>query len=132
MSERKKALVTGASSGIGEELARCFAKGGFDLGFITLSDGKDEWELGYVNEYMTLEKAGRRLATFPDLMTAFDEKGEPTTSASLREGQTVYLVTVPKEKLLVGDGNRYPEIIKPIEEALGRPMVKHLAGYLRP
>ena len=108
------------------------AKGGFDLGFITLADGKDEWELGYVNEYMTLEKAGKRVATFPDLMTCFDEKGEPTTSASLREGQTVYLVTVPKEKILVGDGNRYPEIYRPIEEAMGRPMVKYLAGYLRP
>jgi len=108
------------------------ARGGFDLGFITLSDGKNEWELGYVNEYMTLEKAGKRLATFPDLMTVFDEKGEPTTSASLKEGQTVYLVYVPKEKTLVGDGNRYPEIYKPIEDALGKPMVKHLAGYLKP
>ena len=108
------------------------AKGGFDVGFMTLVQGKDEWELGYVNEYMTLEKGGKRLATFPDLMTTFDEKGEPVTSAALREGQTVYLVNVPKEKILVGDGNRYPEMYKPIEDALGKPLVKHLAEYLRP
>jgi DUF917 family protein len=108
------------------------ARGGFDVGFMTLVQGKEEWELGYLNEYMTLEKKGKRLATFPDLMTTFDEKGEPATSASLREGQTVYLVNVPKEKILVGDGNRYPEMYKPIEDALGKPMVKHLAGYLKP
>lgn len=108
------------------------AKGGFDVGFITLAQGKDEWELTYVNEYMTLEKGGKRLATFPDLMTTFDEKGEPVTSAALREGQTVYLVNVPKENILVGDGNRYPEMYKSIEDALGKLMVKHLAEYLRP
>ena len=108
------------------------AKGGFDVGLMTLTQGKDEWELTYVNEYMTLEKADKRLATFPDLMTTFDENGEPVTSAALREGQTVYLVTVPKEKILVGDGNRYPEMYTAVEEALGKPMVKHLAGYLRP
>jgi len=39
---------------------------------------------------------------------------------------------VPKEKILVGDGNRYPEMYKPIEDALGKPLVKHLTEYLRP
>jgi uncharacterized protein len=107
------------------------AKGGFDVGYITLNRGEDEWELSYVNEYMTLEKDGVRLATFPDLMTTFDEEGEPVTSAALREGQKVYLVNAPKEKILVGDGNRYPEIYKPVEDALGKPMVKHLEGYLK-
>lgn len=108
------------------------ARGGFDVGSITLVQGKEEWEIGCVNEYMTLEKGGKRLATFPDLMTTFDEYGEPVTSAAIKEGQTVYLVYVPKEKIPVGDGNRFPENIKPVEDALGKPMMKYLAGYLLP
>jgi DUF917 family protein len=106
------------------------ARGGFDVGFMTVK-GKETWELGYVNEYMTLEKSGKRVMTFPDLMTTFNADGDPVTSAALKKGDTVYVVTVPKEKIKVGDGNRYPEIYDPVEAALGRPMKQHLKGYLK-
>jgi DUF917 family protein len=107
------------------------AKGGFDVGMMTLSDGDEEWELSYVNEYMTLEKNEKRLATFPDLMTTFNENGEPVTSAALEKDQTIYLVNVPKEKIPVGDGNRYAEAYEPIEKALRKPMIEYLSEYLK-
>src|SRR5690606_21599881 len=55
------------------------AKGGFDVGFMTIK-GERTWELSYVNEYMTLEADGKRLMTFPDLMTTFNADGAPVTS----------------------------------------------------
>ena len=70
--------------------------------------------------------------TFPDLMTTFNGDGDPVTSAALKKGDDIYLVTVPKEKIKVGDGNRYPEIYDPVETALGKPMVKYLKSYLKP
>lgn len=106
------------------------AKGGFDIGYLTLNDGSYEWDLTYVNEYMTLERDGNRLATFPDLMITFNEKGEPITSAALKKGDIVYLVNVTKEKIPVGDGNKYSENYEAIEEALGKPMIRYLNDYL--
>jgi len=81
---------------------------------------------------MTLEQNGKRVMTFPDLMTTFDAEGNPVTSAALKKGDTIYLVTTPKEKIKVGDGNRYPEIYDPVEAVLGRPMKQYLKGYLKP
>ncbi len=106
------------------------ARGGFDVGVMTIK-GERTWELSFVNEYMTMESGGKRLATFPDLMTTFNADGDPVTSAALKQGDGVYLVTVPKERIKVGDGNRYPEIYEPIEKALGKPMAKYLKGYLK-
>lgn len=59
------------------------ARGGFDVGALTINSSGHEWELSYVNEYMTLEKDGMRLATFPDLITTFNNFGDPITSASI-------------------------------------------------
>jgi len=80
---------------------------------------------------MTLEAGDRRLATFPDLVTTFDEEGLPATSAQLEEGDTVYLISVDKSKILVGDGNRYIENIEPIERVLKRPLIEHIRGYMK-
>jgi DUF917 family protein len=94
-------------------------------------EGEKKWELSYVNEYMTLDSEGRRVSTYPDLITTFDVEGNPITSTSLSIGDIIYLVTVPKEKIKVGDGNRYPEIYEPIEKALDKPMIMYLKGYLK-
>jgi len=107
------------------------SRGGFDVGSVTLREGSQEWTLEYVNEYMLLEKDGERIATFPDLLTTFNEQGEPVTSATLEKGQTIHLVLVPKENILVGDGNKYPEVYKPIEEALNKSMIPYLKGFLK-
>jgi len=107
------------------------AKGGFDVGTITVEGDDGSYEATYVNEYMTLEHGGGRMATFPDLICTFDGEGQPVTSAAIKRGNTVYLTVTSRDHILIGDGNRYPEIYEPIEKALGMPMVEHLGGFLR-
>jgi len=106
------------------------AKGGFDVGILNIK-GKKEWQLRFVNEYMALDSDGKRVATFPDLVTTFNATGVPVTSAAVKEGDEIYLGVVPKEKIKVGDGNRYPEVYESIETALGVPIIKFLSGYLK-
>jgi DUF917 family protein len=107
------------------------AKGGFDVGTITVESGGEAFEATYVNEYMTLERGGERLGTFPDLICTFDGDGRPVTSAAVEEGDEVFLTLTGRDLIPIGDGNRYPEVYGPIEAALGRPLVEHLRGFLR-
>jgi hypothetical protein len=138
-ANRGEAAVKTAAKFLGGELIemgrikslRNEAKGGYDVGTITL-EGDKTWELAYVNEYMTLETSGKRVSTYPDLMTTFDAEGVPVNSTTLKQGDEIFIVTAPKESIKVGDGNRYPEIFEPIEAALGKPLIKYLKGYLKP
>jgi len=107
------------------------ARGGFDVGTIIVEGDGETFETTYVNEYMTLERAGERQATFPDLICTFDGDGRPVTSAAIEEGDDVFLTLTAKERIPIGDGNRYPEIYEPIEAALEKPMVQYLRGFLR-
>jgi len=109
---------------------RLETRGGFDVGLLRVEAEGETYELTFLNEYMTLEHGGRRLATFPDLISTFDEEGKPITSAAVEEGDGVYVTVVPRECIPTGDGLRYPEVYRPVEEALGKPMIQHLQGFL--
>jgi hypothetical protein len=65
-------------------------------------------------------------------MTTFDADGTPINSTSLKQGDSIYIVTAAKEKIKVGDGNRYPEIYDPVEKTLETSMKQHLKAYPKP
>jgi DUF917 family protein len=99
-------------------------KGGFDVGQIDLQGG---YELTFWNEYMTLEREGQRLATFPDLMATLSaDEIRPLTSAEIKDGQEVLLIRVPKEQLRLGAGMRRPELFQIAEEAVGKEMIRYV------
>ena len=101
--------------------------GGFDLGRLSVSAGAAEYRLTFWNEFMTLERDGRRLATFPDLITTVDaSSGQPLPTADLRNGMRVALVTAPKRRLILGAGMRDPELLREAEKSLG----VDLLGYV--
>ncbi len=107
------------------------AREGFDVGTIVIEDDGEAYELTCVNEYMTLERDGERIGTFPDLICTFGDDGSPMTSASVEEGDRIYLTNTDKDLIPIGDGNRYPEVYEPIERALGKPIASHLKGFLK-
>lgn len=99
------------------------SQGGFDRGEVRV----DDFELTFWNEYMTLEREGERLATFPDLiMTIEAESGRPITTAEIRRGQEVMVVMVPRENLNLGAGMKDPKLFREVEEVIGREMVKYI------
>jgi len=98
---------------------------GLDVGKIELVSGRRCLELTFWNEYMTLEDGGRRLATFPDLIMTFDaETACPLVSAEIKEGKRVFLIVVPGDRLLLGEGVRDPGLLGRIEEAVGKRVLR--------
>lgn len=102
-------------------------EGGFDTGRAGLKEGEEEYELAFWNEYMTLECSGRRLATFPELIATISlETGLAVSSAELERGQSVAVLCVPKDNLLLGAGMRDAHLFLAIEEVLGKEIVKYV------
>src|ERR1700674_2367680 len=58
--------------------------GGFDHGAFKVED----LELRYLNEYMTVDRGERRVATYPDVITTLSlASGRPATISEIEEGQ---------------------------------------------
>ncbi|MDR1835301.1 MAG: DUF917 family protein [Fusobacteriaceae bacterium] len=95
-------------------------RGGFDSGVIGIGD----YEATFWNEYMTLEKGSQRLGTFPDLIMTVTaggaDPGKPVTTAEIRQGDEVYLLCIPKESLILGEGMRCTELLQTIEPVVGK------------
>jgi DUF917 family protein len=99
------------------------SKGGFDVGKVLMGD----YEITFWNEYMTLEKSGHRLATFPDLIMTIDaETGLPVTSAEIMKDQKIALIVVDRKNLKLGAGMRAPELFKACEKAVGESIIEYV------
>jgi DUF917 family protein len=97
--------------------------GGYDIGHITVQ-GDMGGEVTFWNEFMTLEFDGERVATFPDLITLLSlDTGIPVASAEVQMGDSVGILIVPGENLILGEGVRLPETLQEAERAIGRPLL---------
>ncbi len=93
----------------------------FDIGAIRVN----ELELGFVNEYLTADAAGERIATFPDVLTTVStETGRIISIADIREGDEVAVLHVPKAHVPLGDGVREPSVYPEVEAMLGKPLAE--------
>ncbi|MBX8946799.1 DUF917 family protein [Lysinibacillus sp. K60] len=94
--------------------------GGFDVGFVKI----DDLELTFWNEYMTAEINGERKGTFPDLIMTFDAKtGCPLVSAEIQEGQSIAVISVPKDNLKLSSTMFNEKLLKSIEMIIHKKIV---------
>ncbi|KAF1303615.1 DUF917 family protein [Enterococcus saccharolyticus] len=101
--------------------------GGLDEGKFIVRQKDDEYVLYIWNEYMALDKNGERQSTFPDLLMSFDqETGLPITTAELKEGQAIFVLQVPYQKLALGAGMFEISGYKRIEQVLGIEIVAYV------
>jgi uncharacterized protein len=103
-----------------ETLDVVYTQDAFDVGRVTVGRGAGAVILHVMNEYMAVDDAGgQRLATFPDVITTLDARGEPLSVGQLREGMAVHVLRVPKAVLPLGAGLLDPAVYPLVERALG-------------
>jgi uncharacterized protein len=101
----------------------------FDIGTITVNVGARDLVLHVMNEYMAIEDSdGRRLATFPDVITTLDSAGSPISIGKLREGDRVSIFHIGKAHLPLSSSVKDPSVYPVCEAALGIGIAKYALG----
>jgi DUF917 family protein len=99
---------------------------GFDVGTAMVDGDGSPVELAFCNEYMTVERAGRRLFTFPDLIVVLGrETGAPVSVAELAPEQEVVVVTVDRRHVMLGAGVWDPTVYPEIEAVMGKDIARY-------
>lgn len=103
-----------------------YTKQAFDIGAVVLGEGDAATTIHVMNEYMAIEDAaGRRLATFPDVITTLDASGTPLSVGQVRVGMYVFVLHVPKGIIPLSSSVRDPSVYPPVEEAMGIEIAKY-------
>ncbi|RIX99690.1 DUF917 family protein [Aureimonas flava] len=98
----------------------------FDVGTVRLGRGAGALTLHVMNEYMAVDDAdGRRVATFPDVLTTLSPDGEALSVGQLEVGMPVFLLHVPKALLPLSSSVKDPAVYPVVEAALGIPIAAH-------
>ena len=98
-------------------------EGGFDVGYVKV----DGLELTFWNEYAAAEKNGERISTFPNLIMTIDAKtGVPTTTANIRKGMEVYVITTDKSNLCLSPTMYEPELLQTVADVVKKDIVSYL------
>jgi DUF917 family protein len=115
------AFTRGRMLAIGEVVANTVAyKEGFDVGHIVVRGGGGDLVLGVYNEFMSAERDGQRLATFPDLIASLDpDTGEPVAIGELQVGSHVAVLATSKRNLPLGAGVFDATVYDEVERGMG-------------
>lgn len=98
-------------------------EGGFDHGSI----GVGELTVRFLNEYMTVDAGGERLATYPDVITTLSvEDGRPVSVADMAEGREVAVFAVDRSALPLSSSTRDVFALEEVERIMGVELVRYL------
>jgi DUF917 family protein len=117
------------SEGVITDKSVVYTKEAFDIGTVTIGKGDSASVLHVMNEYMAVESAGgKRLATFPDVITTLSPEGEPLSVGQLDVGMRVFVLHVPKTIIPLASSVLDPTVYPSVEKAMGIDLVSYALG----
>jgi len=100
---------------------------GFDLGQMVVRGNGREVRLGVLNEFMTADCLGKRIATFPDMLGSLDpDTGEVVAISELTPGCKVAIIMSHRSNFPVGKGALDPAVFPEVEQAMGLDLQSYL------
>jgi hypothetical protein len=88
-----------------------FDHGAFEVGGLTLR---------YLNEYMTVDRDEKRMATYPDVITTLSMKtGRPATISEVREGDQLAVFHVDSKHIPLSSSTRDRTALAEVEHIMG-------------
>jgi DUF917 family protein len=123
-------LAAGPVGGARVDAAIAFTRGralaiGFDIGHVVIRSREGELVLGVYNEFMTAEREGVRLATFPDLIASLDpDSGEPIAISEMRPGSRVAVLAASKRNFPLGAGVLDASVYHEVEFDMGAEIAR--------
>jgi DUF917 family protein len=103
-----------------------YTKEAFDIGTITVGEGSNACVIHVMNEYMAVDDAsGKRIATYPDVITTLDTNGQPVSAGLVREGTELLIFHVPKSRIPLSSSVSDPTVYPVVEAALGIDLVSY-------
>lgn len=101
----------------------------FDIGVVEIGIGANKRVIHVMNEHMAVDDGeGRRLATYPDVITTLDAQGQPVSAGQLREGMTVSILHVARAKIPLSSSVKDPAVYPSVEKALGISLADYALG----
>lgn len=98
-----------------------------DRGSFKISGDEKKYEMHFFNEYMTLDVDGVRKNTFPDAMITVDaQNGRILTTADIKDGLKVYLITAHRNNIIIGKGLRYRASYERVQEIIGVNLTEYV------
>jgi DUF917 family protein len=96
-------------------------EGGFDHGSFSI----DGLTLRYLNEYMTVDRGNKRLATYPDVITTLSPKtGRPVTISAINEGEEIEVFHVHRKDLPLSSSTHDRIALAEVEQIMGVELIK--------
>jgi DUF917 family protein len=97
-----------------------YTSSAFDVGRIHVDCGSREQAVLHVmNEYMAVDGAGGRLATYPDVITTLTVAGAPISAGRVEVGMQLHVLRVAKQHLPLSSSITDPAVYPIVDTTLG-------------
>ena len=101
----------------------------FDIGVVEIGEGADKRVIHVMNEHMAVEDAsGKRIATYPDVITTLDMDGKPVSAGQLKEGLQICIFHISKDNIPLSSSTKDPSVYPAVEKALGISIADYALG----